>query len=277
LRLQDALAAEQWQEALGFCSERVRMQAAGWPSAKDFFNQTMPIEHVLAQTFGCWSCGANLYGLFVTLSEPGAEPRIDWYWGLLPTAAGWVVDYPPVKLEEYVVKRRAALHERDERIKQIREALEPKARAVRTRLSAVSDRFVIGSPMLFRLELENSGPTSVHYLNKGIQYKPLAVRTEKNQPVAYVPKPAQIAVAKAELFARSSVVLAEKIDINPGHEINKPGKYFVQFDSTDLEIGQPVPTQETGRFGENLSMSFFDFLPVTNKFPSNVVEIEVHP
>ena len=46
LRFHDALAAEQWQDALSFCSERVRTKAAEWPSAKDFFNET---EHVTLQ------------------------------------------------------------------------------------------------------------------------------------------------------------------------------------------------------------------------------------
>jgi len=149
LRFQDALAAEHWQEALGFCSDRLRTSAAEFPTPKDFFTTTMPIEHVLAQSFGCWSCGANFYGLFVTLSEPGVEPRIDWYWGLVPANDRWVVDYPPSALGEYVVKKRAAFQERDGRIKQIRQSLEPKVREVKTRLTSLSERFVIGSPMLF--------------------------------------------------------------------------------------------------------------------------------
>jgi hypothetical protein len=275
LRFQDALAAERWQDALSFCSDRVRGGAAKWPTPKDFFTETMPIEHVLAQDFACWSCGTNFYGLFVTLSEPGAEPRIDWNWGLAPTERGWVVDYPPVKLSEHVVNKKAAFEQRDERIKEIRRSLEPKVQGVKTRLTAVSARFVVGSPMLFRVELVNSGPTPVHYMDMGVRHKPLSVLNEKKEPVPYVPQPLQIMVNKMELSEGASVVLAEKIDINRGGEIRKPGKYFVQFDSPDVRVGQPVASESMGRFGETLSIAVFDFLGATNKFPSNVIEIDV--
>jgi len=277
LRFQDAVAAGRWDEALSFCSARVRARAAEWPTAKDFFTDTMPIEHVLAQDFGCWSCGTNFYGLFVTLSEPGSEPRIDWHWGFTPTAQGWVVDYPPSKLTDYVVNKRAALEQRDERIKQIRRSLAPKVQKVTTRLAPVTQRFIIGAPMLFRLELVNAGATSVHYMDMGVRYKSLTVLNENKRSIPYVEQPMQIRVDKAELAAGASVVLADKIDINGSGEIQRPGKYFVQFDSPGVQIGEPVPSEEMGRFGETLPVSVFDFVSATNKFPSNIVEIEVHP
>jgi len=275
LRFQDALAAERWGEALSFCSDRVRATATKWPTPKEFFTDTMPIEHVLEQDFACWSCGTNFYGLFVTLSEPGSEPRIDWHWGFVPTEHGWVVDYPPVGLTEYVVNRKAAFQDRDERIRRIRQSLEPKVQSVKTRLIPVSERFVLGSSMLFRVELVNSGSTSVHYMDMGVRYKPLTVVNEKKEPIPYVAQPLQIQVHKAELAAGASVVLAEKININEHGEIRTPGKYLVQFNSPDMAIGQPIPPEEMGRFAENLSVAVFDFLCATNTFPSNVVEIDV--
>jgi len=277
LRFQDALAAGQWQEALACCSERLRTNASLWPTPKDFFNDTLPIEHVLAQDFACWSCGTNFYGLFVTLSAPDVEPRVDWFWGLMPTPSGWVVDYPPVKLDDYIVNRKTALEQRDERIKSIRRALEPQVRNVATRLSAVSERFTIGSAMLFRVELVNSGPKPVHYMDTGVRYNALTVLNAKKEPVPARPDPLQIQINKAELAARASVTLGEKIDINKGRNINKPGKYFVQFDSSDVHVGQPVASEEMGRFGETLSLGVFDFLSATNRFPSNILEIDVRP
>jgi len=277
LRFQDALAAERWQEALACCSERLRSSASAWPTPKDFFTDTMPIEHVLAQDFACWSCGTNFYGLFVTLSAPDVEPRVDWFYGLMPTLGGWVVDYPPVKLADHIVNRKTALQQRDERIKTIRRSLEPQVRNVTTRLTAVSERFTIGSPMLFRVEMVNSGPTPVHYMDTGVRCSALTVLNAKKEPVPAAPDPLQIRIDKAELAAGASVVLGEKIDINKGRNIDKPGKYFVQFDSSDVQVGQPLPSEEMGRFGETLSLSIFDFLSATNRFPSNIIEIEVRP
>ena len=131
--------------------------------------------------------------------------------------------------------------------------------------------------MLFRLELVNSGGTALHYLDLGVQHKPLTVLNDAQQPVQFKLQPLQIQVHHAELGAGSAVVLAEQIDINRGREIVRPGKYSVRFDSGDLQIGQPIPFQESGRFGENLPLAMGDFLPATNKFSSNVIEFEVHP
>lgn len=277
LRFQDALASERWQEALALCSERLRTSAQKRPTAKDFFTETMPIELVLAQDFGCWSCATNFYGMFVTLSEPGLEPRMDWYWALVPTENGWAIDYPPVNMDAYVLQKKAAIQERDERIKQIRQSLEPKVQGVKTRLTPVSDRFIIGKPMLFRVELVNAGPSPVHYMDSGVRHKSLTVLNENRETIPHTPQPMQIAVAKKELAPNTSIVLAEGIDITQGRAPIKPGRYFVQFNSADVQIGEPVPLQEMGRFGENMPMTVFDFLPATNSFPSNIVPIEVPP
>ena len=277
LRFQDALAAGRWQEALACCSQRLRNSASTWLSPKDFFVDTLPIEHVLAQDFACWSCGTNFYGMFVTLSEPGAEPRLDWFWGIAQTPDAWVIDYPPVKLTDYVANRKAALAQRDERIKTIRRSLEPQVQNVTTRLTAVSERFVIGKSMLFRLELVNSGKAPIHYMDSGVRHKSLAVWNEKKERIPYVPQPLQVRIDKAELPAGGSVVLAETIDINDARRIDKPGKYSVQFDSHDIQIGQPLPAEEMGRFGETLPLAVFDFIAATNGFPSNTIEIVAHP
>jgi hypothetical protein len=279
LRFQDAIASERWDDALTLCSQRIRSKAAEWSTPKHFFTDTLPIEHVLAKTWGCWSCGSNFYGMFVTLSDYDVTPRLDWFWGLAATANGYEVDYPPVKLDEYIVKKKAALQEREDRTRAIRASLEPKARGLATRLTAVSERFVVGAPMLFQLELTNSGATSVHFQDSGIRYYPLTVLNERWEPVQYVVLPAQIGVRHGEVPSGSSKILAEKIDINPRHEIAKPGKYFVRFESSNLAIGERVPDWEPGRFGENdpSPSGAFGLLTVTNKFPSNLVEIDVSP
>ena len=237
----------------------------------------MPMEHVLAQDFGCWCCATNFYGLVLSISEPGTTPLIQWYWAIVGTNGGWFIDYPSIKLDEYIAKRKAAIEERDDRVRRIQQALEPRIKSVKTRLTAVSNRFVIGQPMLFRLELVNSGQTSVHYMDKGLRHQALTVLNEKSEPIPHaMPTPLQMLVRTAELAAGSSFILVDMIDINQHHEITKPGKYFVQFNSTELEVGQPLPHQEVDDFGENLPLGIFNFLPATNKFPSNVIEIEVN-
>jgi hypothetical protein len=287
LRFQDALAEERWADALALCSERVRAKASSWPSAEAFFHDTVPVELLIAQDFGYWTLRANqaaskgwtenavFYGLLVPLTEPGAEPVVQWYWGISATNRTWVVDYPPVKLEEYVAQKKARIQERENQIRQIRESLEPVVKATKTRLAAVSEWFQIGSPMLFRLELLNDGDTSVHYVDSGVTCAALKLLDEKNQPVPAFEVPMQIMVRRGEASPGQSVVLSDKIDLNLHYAITNAGTYFVQFSGADLQIGIPVPQHEWGPFGEDEGESGQDFISATNRFPSNVIRIEV--
>lgn len=289
LRFQDALAADRWDEALSFCSSRLRAAAKEWPSTKEFFTNTMPIEHVLARDFGYWTMKSKKYnaeetffGMFVTLSELDATPRIDWYWGLAANGTNWEVDYPPLKLDEYIAKKKAALEARSNFLKENYRALDQKAQHVATRLVAESARFAVGSPMLFRVELTNSGPESVHYTQE-VNYESLVVMNEQKELVpngAKPPPPSQrMAPRKVELHSKSTAVLGAKLDLNSNRTITKPGKYRVHFDGRQLAIAQPLPPspEVDNRFGEDLSMGMHDYLTGTNKFPSNTIEIEVQP
>lgn len=183
--------------------------------------------------------------------------------------------YPPIKLADYIVQKKAALQAREDKLKQIRQGLDPKVRGIKTHLTAVSRKFVIGSPMMFRLELINFRTTPVHYQNAGVDYHPLTLLNASREPVAAHEEPSQIMVRHGELAAGSSAILADKIDISQNHKITKLGKYYVQFSGRGLEIGEPLPPQEPGRFGEDPGLWPFSFIPALTQFPSEIVEIEV--
>jgi len=287
LRFQDDLAAERWQDALSLCSARVRAKASEWPSPKVFFNETMPVDLLLTQDFGYWSVrsdrpaasgwteNATFYGLFVPLTDPKSEPAIQWHWAIAVTNQTWVVDYPPLKLEEFIARSKAAIQEREDKTKQIRQSLEPSVKAIKTRLSAVTERFRIGSPMLFRLELTNVGEKPVHYVDSGVAFTELKLLDDKKQPLSGMQVPMQIMVRRGDVAPGKSVVLSEKIDLNLHYQVTTPGTYFVQFSGQDLAIGEPVPQQDFGPFGENEIGSGEDFEAATNTFPSNVIRIDV--
>jgi hypothetical protein len=275
LRFQDSLAAEHWQEALALCSDRVQASAAQWQSPAAFFRDTMPVQNLLAQDFGCWSCASNFFGMFVPLSEPGTQPVIQWFWAIYLTNNTWVVDYPPSTLRDYTTRKKDALQAREDQIKQIRQRIEPRLKDLKTHLIPISEKFVLGSPMLFRVELKNLGHAPVHYQNAGVAFHPLSVLNHGRETVPSHEEPSQIGLAQGELAPGVSTVLAEKIDIGHDHEITKPGTYFVQFDGTALEIGEPVPPQEPGPFAENENLWPFDFVSVPARLPSETIEIQV--
>lgn len=277
LQFQNALAANRWNEALSLCSAEVQRHAKTWPSTEDFFKDTMPIEHVLARDFGCWSCGEKFYGMFETISAYGEQPRIDWYWGIADAGDGnWVVDHPPVLLTEYVVQRKALLQAHDDNAAALRHVLDSKVPFISTRLVSLTNSFVIGQPMLFRVELTNGGPTDVYYMEGGLNHYGLVVRDgRRNTALTNTAGPVQVGVQTKCLPAHSAVVLAEALDITRNHRIIEPGRYSVQFDGSTLSVGERVPREDMDRFGRTLGIALFDLFAATNKFSSNAVEIHV--
>jgi hypothetical protein len=232
---------------------------------------------VLARDFGCWSCGDKFYGMFETISAYDEQPRIDWYWGIAHAENGkWVVDYPPVLLTEYIVQRKALIKARDDKVAELRRSLDLKMPFISTRLVPLTNRFVVGQPMRFRVELTNAGPTSVHYMDGGLSHYGLVVRDERHGIVlTNTAGPSQIGVRTTELLAHSAVTLADALDVTLNHRIIEPGKYSVQFDGSTLEVGERVPREDVDRFGRTVRITWHDLFAATNKFPSNVVKIDV--
>lgn len=87
--------------------------------------------------------------------------------------------------------------------------------------------------------------------------------------MAFNETPSQIAQRQGKLAPRSSAVLGEAIDLSKNYRIEKPGKYYVQFDGSTLDIGTPMEEIPVG------SSRSATFVPGASKFPSNVVEINV--
>lgn len=278
LQFQNALAAGRWDDALLLCSADVQNEAKASPSAEKFFKETIPIEHVLARDFSCWMCGEKFYGMFETISAWNEPPRIDWYWGMALNSGGkWVVDYPPVQMTEYVIQRKALLQARDDKVEALRHSLDSKVSFISTQLVPLTNRFVNGQPMCFRVELTNSGPSDVCYMDVGLNHYGLVVRDERrpSMVVANTAGPSQIGVQTKKLPAHSAVILADALDITRNHSITEPGKYSVQFDGSTLEIGECLPIEQSDRFGRTLGVGWSDLFAATNKFPSNVVKINV--
>ena len=277
LQFQNALAADRWDDALLLCSVDVQNKAKEWPSAEKFFKDTMPIEHVLARG-GCWNGGEKFCWMFETISAYDEQPCIDWFWGMALAENGkWVVDYPPVLLTEYVVQRKALIQARDDRKAALNLSVGSKTAFVSTRLIPLTNRFALGQPMRFRVELTNAGPTDVYYRETGLNYYGLDVRDERDTVLTNTASSVQMREGdEKQLPAHSAVVLAEALDITWTHPITEPGKYSVQFDGSTLRIGDRVPIElDTDRFDRPLGIERIDFWSVTNKFPSNVVKIDV--
>ena len=81
----------------------------------------------------------------------------------------------PIDLDALIEVKKAEIADRRKRVEEARRELETKLGGIKTHLAAVSERFVIGSPMLFRVELKNFGESSVRFMAAGVGNDPLSV------------------------------------------------------------------------------------------------------
>ena len=155
-------------------------------------------------------------------------------------------------------------------------------RFVKTHITPVSERFVIGKPMLLRVELLNLGKSSLYYRNVGVAGVVLSVRNPSWQylPANVAPFRGQVGFggSEGELSAGETKVLAEEIDVTHRVSVVVPGRYTVQFAGGDLRVGTRIPSPPKLPGDPSVpswSMDRKQFVPARMSFPSNILEIEV--
>jgi len=277
MRFEKALDAQKWDDALEMCSDRVRVGAAKWPSGEAFFRETVPLEKMLAYPQFAYfreQHGGTLhrYGMFINLTAPTVEPVIQWIWSVETAGTRWSIDFEPkpIVLDELIAQKKAEIAKQQERRAELRKAVEPKLRGVKIHLTAVNERFEIGAPMVFRVELINFGDDPIHFHDTGCSHESLVLFNDKHEPLHFDRTPAMIALRTGEVAARGQTVLVEKIDLAKQYQLTKPGKYYVQFSGLPLSIGEPMTVPKDAEHEE-----YQMFVTGNSQFPSNILEIEV--
>lgn len=122
---------------------------------------------------------------------------------------------------------------------------------IKFRLTALSREFVIGQPMLFRVEMTNVSKSPIEFeLTMDVMVNdPMIVKGPDGNLVPYVDTGYQIPAQSEVVQPRETVALAVEYDVTSQYRIIKPGRYTFQFN---------------GCRGYGMS-------------PSNVVEIDVKP
>ena len=273
LKFQNALANERWDDALSHCSGIVKTAAKRRANLKEFFNETLPMDLVLANSrFGFWqeSHGkkSHSYGMLFDLSPRGSKPQVQWFWSMFTHKDTWLIDWRPVKfdIEALTKEKQQQDAKRMKQVEAARATLKPKLRGVKTHLQPIDEEFVIGSPMRFRVELINYGKGQLNYTAAGVGYFPLRVLNEERQEIPCIAGSAQLMERRGALLPGKTEVLAENFDINRDYAFNKPGTYYVQYDGDSVNFGEWV---ETGRVHDP------EFVATSMTFPSNIVKIEI--
>jgi hypothetical protein len=275
LQFQDALEQGEWAKVLSFCSEEVKAGAKQWGSLDTFFRETVPVDIVLKmRTFPYHSTRrakeSSEYFLYIPLTEPNFAPTILWDCSLQQTGDLWRVNFKPeaINLQDTITAERKRLADQKETLNKARKEMEPKLRGLKTHLSTVSDEFVIGEPMLFRLELMNYGEHTLHYDAQQVAVNAsMVVLDRQNQSIPYIAGPYQTAGGFKELKPDSTVVLFDNFYISKQYDISKPGMYWIQFSGKGLDIGQSL--------SPGSAISPPGYLRTTTQFPSNRLRIEV--
>ncbi len=273
-RFQQDLKECEWEKALSCCSESVITKAKKYESTEAFFRDVVPVKQLVqmksfpvSRWQGLREKEQTSFGCSMRFREPGIKPTISWKWTVNKTEAGWLIDFEPIPLELWIEQETLRKKRQSEEYAGQRKALEQKLKDVEIRLSPVSDTFILGQPLLFRLELINDGELELGYINVN---NSMTITDEHGDRIPCTADEFQIFGASHAIKPGERDVLFDNFDISSQYAFTTPGKYKVQFSGKGIQIFERI--EEHGDAGHHGKVTMTDM-----RIPSNVVEIEITP
>jgi len=222
-----------WEKALSLCSEKVRKKAKEGNSAEAFFKSVVPIEQLVSisefRVRSTHSRGGKVirYGYDVVVWAGDKDLAYEWEWSLMRTRAGWVIDFKPhplqVCMKHCLMRYERKPGERYTTREQLRNGVE-------VRLLAVSKEFVIGEPMLFRIELANVSNYTIEYpCTSWVANNPMVVKGPNGVDIPYMAGGAQVAFWSDFIEPGETIELVDSYDVSSQYDITRPGRYTFQF------------------------------------------------
>jgi len=246
--LQRALQKGDWESALRCCSERVCSLARGQEGLDEFFKRFTPLEELVAMTefptegYGSRSDRIMVIRLATRLTQPDTERPVRWEWALERTGDKWRVDFKPITVENVIKKevfrRQLENEDRAARVARFKQN-------IKYVLTPLSEHFVIGEPMLFRLEMKNTGDGPVLYTRTSFMVNdPMDVVGPDGSEIRYADVDYQTSVGPDVILAGETIVLMEQYDVTSQYSIVEPGRYTFRFRGRGLypDIGSNVCT-----------------------------------
>ena len=163
---QQALKDADWSRALSYCSPSVQVKAKESESPEAFFRQCVPVKELILKPFkprAFSSRGGKTVAMSDEIAVLASETNLDpitWAWTLRKAGTDWQVDFAPIPLDRHILKEQTKREARNRRGAANQEAAYS---AIKYVLSPIGEEFVIGQPMLFRLEMKNEGTTPVAF------------------------------------------------------------------------------------------------------------------
>ncbi|MBA7702527.1 hypothetical protein ES703_111296 [subsurface metagenome] len=241
LGFQQALKESDWDKALGFCSKNVKSKASNYGSVEAFFGGIVPVDEIVSLPRFQTSGGKyNREGqqvefrCFLRIPTVGSEETVDWVWRVGKSDSGWVIDFETISLTRHIEKEQLRRLQEKERA---RERLEQLQRGLEVRLVPLSKEFVVGQPMLFRLEMTNKGKLPIEYEASQVAVNDsMIVKGPNGNGIAYIDTSYQTLWDSKVIEPGETVILFDKFDVASQYHIIKPGWHTFQFEDERYNI-----------------------------------------
>lgn len=249
-RFQRALKDSNWERALSLCSKSVRTKAKECESAEAFFKVFMPLEQITALSGfpirGRSRRAGKIVSLsfFLQLEAPEAEWPIRWKCSVVKESGHWLVDFKTLPVSTLIKKEllRRKLQDEDGKTR-----IEKLKKGIEFNLIPVTEEFVIGQPMLFRIEMTNVIDTPILYTaaasSSVVVNDPMTITGPNGKIIKYVDTSYQIVVWPDVILPDETIVLVDNYDVVRQYYITKPGRYIFQFKGWPRDI-KPSNTEE---------------------------------
>jgi hypothetical protein len=235
LQFQQALKSHHWDKALGLCSENVKSKANDYDSAEAFFKDIVPVDEFVPlprfQTSGGRYNRQNqriAYFCFLRIPTKGSIDAVDWEWTIRKNNQAWLIDFDTIPLEKWIEKETFRLTnaaaESHKRLETMRKGFEIK-------LTALDKEFVIGQPMLFRVEMHNISKSPIRWMHtsSAMVNDSMFIKGPDGNIIPYVDTSYQTEAQDKEIKPGEKVILADQYDVTTQYCITTPGRYTFQF------------------------------------------------
>ena len=233
LEFQKALKDSDWAGALSLCSEKVKLKSAEYDSAESFFKDVLPFDKIISlsefQIRGRSSISRNIENFicYIDIEDEGWEIPLEWELKAWNDISGWAVDFTDKPLNIWIKHEILKMKVVNGKIEIDREkSLE----GFDVRLIPATEKFTIGKPMLFRVEMKNISSETLGYMKTSFTANDrMLVKDPNGNVVPYIDTSYQTGMNPEFVEPGRSVVLADNYDVRSQYHIVKPGRYTFQF------------------------------------------------
>jgi len=232
IRFQKAIKDSDWTRALSYCSNKVKSKGKEYDSTEAFFKNVLPIDEITALSefhisgMSRRNDDVISYRCEIRLKDPGSKYSLSWNLSVLKEDSNWVVDLPTKPLDVWLKHENLKMKWMNERYRFDEEKTQ---KGFDVRLVSLSEDFVVGKPMLFRVEMKNISNETLGYMHTSFINDPMLIKDSNGVIVHYIDTSYQTAEAPEFVEPAETIILADNYDARSQYHITRPGKYTFQF------------------------------------------------